>query len=738
MWRTLAFGSLLVGSWISPAQAEPSVAVPLAVVVRGGASLGSFEAGALFTLSELARLDPTLIDPRVLAGTSAGSINGLVSALTLFGVTTPNGEPESSLFYRTWIPIGTKGMFDAKAVKATGAFTRSGAMAKVVAGIGAYARAGMRAGTEVLFAIPVTRLTPRNLDLDRDGALQVQQAGETFVVRLRGRGPGVLPSITNVHDPEGPDLQPSLLSDAQGEIPLQRLVDVVLASSAIPPAFGPVHLAHCVGPRQSSGPVVCSAAAAVTEPFVDGGFVDNLPLKLSTRLTRVAKVHDEAVYLLVDPQEMSFARLPKPKQDNRSFAVIGQRLAGGLLDAAQGTELRAVLDQDKRVASRLSVLQSELPLASSPLQSFLGFFETEFRTFDFALGMHEARRLALERFRTAAFDSRPVRRLPSLTGSSGMQRRAACLSAVLDGDGRDDACAGADLHDFRALLQVSIERLYVQCRRLDAASVARLHPERRREAWCLAAYRKADPPQVPGVRNHHDDWQETLAERDDVLSYVARRLEAYGFVWNDLGIGAASARRARVELSLRVGEILRAFASAQPQDSLLFRSAARALAQQLEYVPPAHALHFLSGPSFELGYSVTNRAAPYRSLRLATALVMDGIPSLITGDAQSYFALSPEVGLELEPQWLATATLQTRLLLRGGFQFSTGDGFLTDRATPVVGTPLSRPVIDAAIALSVLQWIRLQAGLATFPPFHGEPTRFTVRPGLGLQLDLPL
>ena len=46
--------------------------------------------------------------------------------------------------------------------------------------------------------------------------------------------------------------------------------------------------------------------------------------------------------------------------------------------------------------------------------------------------------------------------------------------------------------------------------------------------------------------------------------------------------------------------------------------------------------------------------------------------------------------------------------------------------------------LDSAVAVSVLQWIRVQAGLATFPPFQGEPTRFTFRPGLGLQLDLPL
>lgn len=739
MWRRASWMVCALGLTMAASARAEDNAIPVAVVVRGGASLGSFEAGALHALTEVARTDPTLLDPRVLAGTSAGSINALVSAFTLFGATAPPSTPEQSLYFRTWIPVGTKGMFNAKEVEATGAFTRSGAMAKVIAAVHEAARRGMREGTEVLLAIPVTRMTPRNLDLDDDGALQVQQAGETFVVRLRGRGPGVLPSITNVHDPRGPDRQPSLSTDEQGEVALARLIDVVLASSAIPPAFAPINLTHCVGPKQVRGTVVCRPGDAVTEPFVDGGFVDNLPLKLTTRLTRVARVHERALYLLIDPQEMSYARLAKPQQDSRSFSVMGERLAGGLLDAASGTELRGVLEQDERIAPRLAVLQSELPLASSPLQSFMGFFETEFRLFDFAVGMHEGRRMVREHFRSEALASRTMPELPPIGHESGMQRRSACLAAVLDAEGSDVVCRGAELASFRALLQVSIERLYVQCKRIDAATAARLRPaQRRREAWCLAAYRQAEPPRVPELPDRYADWHETLAERSDVLAYVVRRLAAYRFSWNDLGIGVVSANRARVELALRVGEILRAFAAAQPQDSLLFRSAARTLAQRLEYVPPSHAFHFLSGPSVEVGYSVTHRAAPYRAFRLAGALVFDGLPSLITGDARSYFAVSPELGLELEPPWLTRSMIQTRILLRGGFQLSSGDTLLTRRDSPTPGTPLSRPVIDAAIAVSVLQWMRLQMGLATFPPFQGEPTRFTLRPGLGVQLDLPL
>ena len=730
MSRSLALAAALA-FFAGSVRAEP---VPLGVVVRGGASLGSFEAGALFELTELTHSRPELLTPRVYTGTSAGSINGLIAALTEFGAGAHESEPERSLFYRSWIPVGTKGMFDADAVSATGAFTRSQAMAGVTATILAHARAGLRAGTELVFAVPVTRLLPRSIDLDPDGALQTQQAGESFVLRLTGHGYGQLPTIDNVQDPRGPKVQPALVTEADGHVGWRSMVDVVIASAAVPPAFAPVQIAHCLVARGQEA--TCPRGRARTDGFVDGGFVDNLPLGLAVdAMTHVEHAGDDALYLLVDPQEVTFAKRPKPKPSTSSFRAVGQRLAGGLLDAVQGAELRAILAREHDLGKRLSVLQSELPLASSPLQTFMGFFETDFRTFDFAVGMHEARRLAREGFRSAAFGSGPIP-LPPLSGHSGMQRRAACLEAFLDGVGDVAVCGGEDLANFRALLQTSVERLYVQCTHLPRATLATLHPDRRREAWCLEAARGHDPPHVPG--NDDGDWHLRAGESGDPLPYVTRRLAAHGFVWKDLGIGHASAHRARVELSLRVGEILRALAAAQPDNSLLYRSGARALAQQLEYVPPAHAFHFLSGLGFELGYSVTRRAAPYRPFRLATAVVLDGVPSLVDGGARSYFATSPELGLEVEPPPLTNANVQTRLLVRGGFQLSTGDGFGSRRDHPTAGTPSSRPVVDVAAAVCLLQWIRVQVGLGIFPPFHGEGTHFTLRSGLGVQLDLPL
>lgn len=725
--------ALVLATKVAHAEAASDAPQAVTVVVRGGASLGSFEAGTLHAFAEIVRADPGRFDLRVLAGTSAGSINALISAFELFGASPPARDPERSLYYRTWIPIGTKGMFDARSVSATGAFTRSKAMAKVVSHLVAVARQGLREGVEVLLAVPVTRVTSRRIDMDAAGSLQAQQAGETFVVRLRGRGAARLPSITNVHDGKGPRLQPSLVTDAHGEVSLRSLIDLVLASSAIPPAFAPVKIAHCLTPKQPEGVVRCDPAEATAEPFVDGGFLDNLPLGTAAALSKnVADVAD-ASYLLVDPQEATFTRPAVTKQDDRSFQILGERLAGGLFETVQSAELRAVLDRDEHLGEQLSVLQSELPLASSPLQSFLGFFEEEFRTFDFALGMHETRRLARERFRNRAFE-RPVR-VPPATLGSPVRRRLACLEFVIDGMGEASSCAGADLVDFRALLQTSFDRLAVRCVELDAAGVRRLRAEQRVEAMCKAIAQGAAPPRVPGVELD-DDWPARASERSDVLAYTVRRLHAHGFHWTDLGIGHASAGRARIELALRVGEILRAFAAAQPQNSLLFRSAARALAQQLEYVPPAHAFHLLSGPTIEVGYSVTRRAAPYRSLRLAGALLFDGIPSLLTADTRSYFAVTPELGVEFESPFLARSSWQVRALARGGFQFSTGDTFGAGDHTPT--TPRSRPVIDAAIALSLLQWVRLQVGVAVFPPFRGEAVGFAVRPGLGVQLDLPL
>ncbi|MFO0749257.1 MAG: patatin-like phospholipase family protein [Myxococcota bacterium] len=744
----------------TPLAATPSASrvAPLGLVVHGAASLGSFEAGALYYLTALLAKNPALVAPRVVTGTSAGAINGLITAMTTCG--SPAASPVDSAYFRTWIPVGLGGLFDPKKVTATSAFNREGAMAEVARSIRALWDAGLDARCDIVFGVPVTRVDPRRVGLDADARLPILRAEERFVVRIRGRGPGVPPSVTNWVD-AGAGEAALLATDERGEVAFDAIVELLFASSGVPVAFAPVQLHHCVvmiAPHE--GPPICRGADLVEADLVDGGFLDNQPLRLAARLVasglddagqllaapdrQRATLPPEASFLAIDPLELPWAPLPEPTR-KASLADLVSRLVPGLLGSARTAELQALFDAHPEVGRRVGVLQSDWPTASAPLGAFFGFVERDFRVFDFYLGMHEGRRLAdvLVAPWAASRGLHVVLPDPGTAAAADGWAPYRCLRAMLDGDGLSTACAVSELGaverpaNFLALLQTSLDRLYGRCRMISEATAAALPtaPVADARARCRAAHDGAAPPDVPGVQRD-PDWR---AGRDEPAHEVAlRRLTAHRFDFHDLGIGRADATRARRRLASVIGEISDALAAAQPEDRLLWHEGARLLAQSIAYRPPAHALHILAGATLDLAWSVTDPDGCCSGVRFIIGAEIDGLSSLLDGEAPNYFALSPMAGLELEPVGLGSAAFQLRFGLRAGFRFSTGDGFSTDRADPTPDVPRSRPVAELYVAGILIQWVRLQVGAAWYPAFDGLAASVDGRSMLGIELDLPL
>jgi hypothetical protein len=87
--------------------------LPISVTVGGGVSLGAYQAGLLYYVSETAKLAAEKAESReapapvslvVATGASAGSVNALI---TLVGSCSARVEnPEESPFWQTWIPLG--------------------------------------------------------------------------------------------------------------------------------------------------------------------------------------------------------------------------------------------------------------------------------------------------------------------------------------------------------------------------------------------------------------------------------------------------------------------------------------------------------------------------------------------------------------------------------------------------------------------------------------------------------
>src|SRR5215471_5415870 len=102
--------------------AEPERPEALALTVSGGVSLGTYQAGYLYFAIEASRRLAAAPPLRLITGASAGSINALMALLASCGPAAT--DPEQSLFWRSWVDLGFRELFDPERASAISMFTR--------------------------------------------------------------------------------------------------------------------------------------------------------------------------------------------------------------------------------------------------------------------------------------------------------------------------------------------------------------------------------------------------------------------------------------------------------------------------------------------------------------------------------------------------------------------------------------------------------------------------------------
>jgi hypothetical protein len=146
-----------------PVSADAAAAVPIApqvlsFTVSGGVSLGAFEAGVLYFLSEAITRSNGAVDLRIATGASAGSANALIA---LMDSCSPRVEdPAHSLGFQTWIPVGLAQLFDPKQVTAISVLTRA-PLREAMGRVTKHWRAGLRADCDVVLGVSVTARSRR-------------------------------------------------------------------------------------------------------------------------------------------------------------------------------------------------------------------------------------------------------------------------------------------------------------------------------------------------------------------------------------------------------------------------------------------------------------------------------------------------------------------------------------------------------------------------------------------------
>jgi len=721
---------------------EDSRPIPLSVTIRGGSSLGAYEAGFLHFFAETMKRNPDLYDLQVVTGASAGAINTLLLAMAMGQ--EPIVDPTDGLFYRSWTAqdMSYPTLLDTKDAPA-GAFSSGAAVERVVASV-EQDWLDLNTPHEVHMGVTASRIEPLTTDIVP--GLQASRQEERFAVRLRsGDGP---PRASNFRWrlegspaqallPLDAPLSPDYTSTAQQQY--YTLAEAMLASSAFPFAFPTRNLDICydgISPEPKRTDPICEVPETSAE-LRDGGVFDNAPLHLAYDIAEAGMATDadgegpiyqeeEFFFLYLDPVNTDYEvaaveeEEPQGTDQSEDYSLVKAILQfdTGFISYAQSAEINRLAVGHPEILQQIEVTRRSHPVASGQLANFMGFLERDFRIFDFYLGMYDAHRFLREK------GHRPVREGSTADrfadGLDDMERLAPsgdlagwrpylCMHAVYNGTHwSDDVCKGDELRNFRILLHTSMDLMNESCDdegAEDCASCREL-PEH--------------PPSLGHGRagqGGRPEWEIALEGETD-LDMFMRLLGERGFHFRDLGLPPEQADQGllaiRQVFSTRMGQFSEHLGAGE---RALVATGAKSGLNLLAYRPAPWIVYGGLGTSVELG--VSTGLGRSKRLRLDQALSVQGLASLLREDADNMVAFTPSLGPELE--LYGTARSQLRLGTRVGYKLSSQGGFKTEDCTLSENSlACSMPELQLFGALVGYERLRLQAGARWSPPWFAD------------------
>ncbi|MEO1170722.1 MAG: patatin-like phospholipase family protein, partial [Myxococcota bacterium] len=409
----------------------------IAITVSGGVSLGMYMAGLEYGSLQFSQQKSNRTRFLLATGTSAGSANALIAALTSCRKTS--GDPRASLAYRVWEDAEYNTLYKKEQVTAVAAFSRD-VLEHSATIIREFFVEGLPESCDVVFGATATRVVPYAVEVAKDFAVPRQE--EKFTVRIQGRGLGRVPRLSNYVDPHSPVPQPLLpfVSDTEDDATLAKnfdyVRDLIFASMAFPLAFAPQELDYCLTVPSTTpgvaGDIRCDGDRVQSDSFVDGGIFDNYPLRLAfekanfgliptgpgqlgwrdTQVPRpegiAAGYADRLNYVYIDPRREAYPpnasvemEVKKSVDGSNMFGLLGT-LGGAIVTSAQAKELYTLVEGASGLSRGMRLTSLHFPHASGYLGAFLGFFDDDFRHYDFYLGMYDAMKFLRTRYQMAA------------------------------------------------------------------------------------------------------------------------------------------------------------------------------------------------------------------------------------------------------------------------------------------------------------------------------------------------
>ena len=337
---------ILLTIYSLPSEAADKDTNRLSLAISGGASLGAYEAGLIWGLIEVLRQvdntkdwsqggEPLPIEVTSIAGTSAGGINTILSALA-WSVNPENeggfaNRIDDNIFRDVWLTPDINRLMPTEADSSL--YLPDDALLSRIDLVGVarelrekWRRPGtFRPGLRLPFGLTVTRVKPDTMVISGI-SVENQRFYIPFELRIGQDGsaafffdPNDYPSLNDpsmITMPWPADGSPYTISNQQVE-------DALMTTSAFPVGFGRKRLQYCkkqllatnddsiedssIETTDSpSSLLVCPDGFELVESeFADGGLFDNLPIGLARTLSESSLPHKQkpmpVKYLYLDP-----------------------------------------------------------------------------------------------------------------------------------------------------------------------------------------------------------------------------------------------------------------------------------------------------------------------------------------------------------------------------------------------------------------------------------------------------
>ncbi len=657
-----------------------------AITITGGVSLGVYEAGFLYEAIRLSKKD--LQNGTVFTGASAGAMNSFISILET--CSPDQKEMKDSLFWKSWADLNIDDFYYKEAKKKSSLLSRE-SFNNLFSNIHSYWEKGLKKDCKAYLALSVTRKNP--LHFIKGKKLLSPRTIESFYFVITGRGQGQEPEIKN-HNLNDGSIHAYLPFKKSGNFEIIK--NIMMASSSFPLAFEPEPLAHCLIYPQE--PQECNKSKLRVDNFIDGGVFNNGPLDLAYKVSKSIGKIQSTDFLFFDPEIQNYPLAQEEQVGVKEKSVLSNSMSfiTNFILSSRSSQISNFLGAHPQIEKKLQLIKGEIPLASDAISGFFGFFEKDFRAFDFLIGVANARRNLLKKS-GIKFDFN--------RSSSPVDQFLSCYVALQDLNHNELKRCNFGDSNFSILLKVALERLFENCRILKNTYI----PENK-----LCHFSQGGGT----LNNLFPNWSKNYQKKktETSLDFLMRRLSYYQFEFKDLGLSKDEASMGLVKVKHKLRKAIENAADGQEiGERVLLKNLSAPMLNYLFYSPNFSEKYLLFGSnSFDFGISnvISKSSVPGLYHRYNFGLTLNGINSYENAGKWN-IGLVPYLGYQYEIKAISNPTIQNRLELRLGYQLSSKQKFKMG----VCNVPndfaesfphCSHPIIAGVVGLHFFDSIKIQ------------------------------